>query len=57
MATAAQREIFLNEGRVFIQCPQLMTDGESVDALAQRASPVGGRLFTALSADAPKLSE
>ena len=56
MATAPrQREIFLNEARVFIQCPQLMTDNALADVLAQYVSAVRAKtLPAARSVDVPK---
>jgi hypothetical protein len=56
MATAPrQREVFLNEGRVFIQCPRLMTDGELADALAQYVGTVRAKpLHSKVPLEAPK---
>jgi hypothetical protein len=55
MATAPrQRKIFLNEGRVFIQCPGLMTDSELADVLPQYISTVRAKsLQSKASADVP----
>ena len=40
---AIRRQIFLNHGRVLIECPRLMTDAELAKVLAAFAEEVTGR--------------
>jgi hypothetical protein len=55
MATApGQREIFLSEGRVFIQCPRLIAN-DLADVLAQYVSAVRAKpLQSKVPLEAPK---